>query len=240
MAEIAKDVGIGIASGLGQEGIKLAAQRMFLRYANSKDPVIYFGLWCNFREMPFYDNARDALNEVVSNLERSGSSLVQGKNTFDYDISWRMLEGCEIPHEQWEYDAVIDEETNDFEEASSECVSGFVFWLWPCSLGERKSIIVSAYHILSQIDLKVQGNKQLPKMKTTSFAFVRANKETCLKIHSRLNSKINGNDETKGFLGTVDEAPLSENMMLLTVPLREFVVAKALADSFSIWGSIKK
>jgi hypothetical protein len=90
------------------------------------------------------------------------------------------------------------------------------------------------------IDRKVQGNKQLPVMRIASYAFIRANKETCLKIQSRLIKKINGNDETRGFLGTVDEAPLSEKMMMLTIPLHEFVVAKALADSFSIWWSIKK
>lgn len=57
---------------------------------------------------------------------------------------------------------------------------------------------------------------------------------------SRFSKKINGKTETKGLLGTIDVASLSENAMLLTIPLREVIIAESLADSFSIWGTLKK
>jgi hypothetical protein len=105
--------------------------------------------------MPLYDVASAELNETLKDFNGSGPSLIQGKNTFDYDISWKTLEGCEIPEEQWEYDAVLEEEVSDFEEEPAECVLGFTLWLLPRSLGERKDMIISAYHVLNQIERKI-------------------------------------------------------------------------------------
>jgi hypothetical protein len=235
--KVATEIGIGIASGMAQEGIKLAAKRMFRQNVDSKNPILYFGLWCEFGDMPLYDNARDTLMEVLGNLEKNGMHVVHSKNTFDYDISWKTIEACETPEEPWEYDAIMNEEEKELGDMPSECVLGFAFWLWPISQGDRKDMIISAYHLLTYIK---QVQEKIPVMKSNSFAFIRANNETCLKIHSRLNKKMNENKETKGFLGTVDLQPLSKSMTLLTVPLHELVTAQALSDSFSWWGSIRK
>jgi hypothetical protein len=245
MEKIALDIGVGLVSGLGQDGTKLAAKRLLEHNVDSKDPVLYFGLWVNFRDNnPPQDDIRLVLNESLGEFSRNGNGkhLTHNNNIFDFDVTWKTLEGCEFPAEQpsWDSDALVDEETDMLDELPSECVIGFAIWLWPRSLSDRKELIMSAYHILKVINCKLQENSSTPKMKSSIFSFVRANNQLSLQIHNRLTKRVNGNKETKGFIGTIDIAPLSNDIVLLTIPLREIVVAEALADSFSFWGAIKK
>lgn len=241
MEKIALDIGVGLATGLAQDGTKLAARKMLTQDAKSKDPILYFGLWVNFREAkPSFDETRAALNDALHAISRNGTSLTQDSNTFDHDITWKTVEGCEYPiDQQWENDALLEQEQDFFSDLPPECVSGFALWLWPSSLSKRKGLIISAYRMLKLINGKLQEDRRVPKMKCSTFAFIRANSELCLKIHSRLSKRINGNDETKGLLGTIDIASVSSDTILLTVPLKELIVAEALADSFSPWGLLK-
>ena len=55
--------------------------------------------------------------------------LTEDKQSFDYDISWDIFEGCDFPDFSWEQDAVIEED-NECEEdidtsLASHCVSGY-------------------------------------------------------------------------------------------------------------------
>ena len=244
MEKLALDVGTGILTGLGQDGVKLAARKMFTK-SNPKDPVIYFGFWCSFidEHKPTYDNARDALSEAFNSLSRKGNSLAEGKNSFDFDVTWKTLEDCGIPsNEPWENDALLKENDENIleDDSSPECALGFAIWLWPSSLSKRKDLMMSAFRAFRKINSKLQDDRRMPKMKNNSFAFIRANTELCLKIHSRLHKKFNVDDDSKMLLGRVDIAPLADDIMIMTVPLRDITVAESLADSFSIWGTFKR
>jgi hypothetical protein len=232
---VLEKVGVEIGTSLAKEGAKIISRQAFMQNISTKDPIIYFGLWCNFRESkPKFDDARSALSDALSTISES-------KNTFDKDITWKTFDGYDVSIDQsWENDALVDPTDTNFEDATMECVLGFVLWLYHSSLSNRRDTIVSAYRIFRKINEKLELDGRVPKMKTTSFAFIKANNELCLKIHSRLLKKINGNSETKGLVGTIDLAPLSETMMVMTVPIKEVIVAESLADSFSFWGKWKK
>jgi len=231
-------IGMGIASSLvvdiGKEGVKEATKRIFSKGADFKEPVINFGLFCNFKEMPSYDIAVSELNEIIRKMKPMGKKLKQGKQSFEYDISWDIFEGCEAPDFSWEQDAIIEEENDcdkDIYVPIASSVSGFTLWLTPLSLGNRREMMISAYHILNKIKLEIQENRLFSIMKNRKFVFIGADVETCKRIHSKLQKKMT----KQKLVGNPISQSLTNKTIMLVVPLREQLTAIAVSDSFKKW-----
>lgn len=233
---VLEGVGAEIAKELTKEGVKEVTKRLLAKGADFKEPVIYFGLFCNFKEMPSYDVASSILNEIIRSMNPKGRKLIEEKQSFNYDVSWDIFEGCDLPDFSWEQDAVIEEETECEEDVvislASSCVSGFTFWLIPLPFEKRKDMIVSAYHLLDKINHEIQENRFLSIMKNRIFVFIGTDIETSKGLYSRLLKKMT---EQKIASGNPILQSLTDKAMMLVVPLREQLTAIAVAESFKKW-----
>lgn len=225
---------VGLASELGTEGVKAATKKFLSQSPDFKEPVINFGLFSNFKDILSYDTVLRELNEIIRLMKPRGRKLEFEKHKFEYDVSFDIIEGCEVPELPWEYDALVEPDSfqDSFDDSIAACcISGFIFWLSPLSLGDKKEMMISAYHLLKIIDLKLQESMQLPIMKLRSFIFIGADEETCLRIRSKLSKKM----AEEKLLGNISLESLTDKSMLLVVPLREMLTVIALANSFKRW-----
>jgi len=227
-------IGSAVAQGLSVEAGKMVVKKVLSSLpTRSKEPVIFFGLFCNFREMPSYDSASSVLNEIILIMHPRGQQLSLDKQTFEYEITWDYVEGCEIPYSSWENDVLMNQdekqESIDWSMVSN-CLSGFILWLSPISLGDKKELMISAYRILDEISRKIQSKFNISKI--NKFIFLILSREENLRVQSRLIKKM----EKMKLPGTVDVASISADRMLLTVPLHEMLTAMVFVDSFKLWG----
>jgi hypothetical protein len=235
---ILEGIGTKIATDLTVAGAKEVTKRLLSKGADFKEPVIYFGLFCNFKEMPSYDVAKSELTEIILQMNPKGRKLIEDKQSFDYDITWDIFEGCDFPDFSWEQDAVVEEDNECEEEIdtslASNCVSGFTFWLAPLPFENRKNMIISAYHILDEINHKIQENLYLSISKNRIFVFIGTDTDTSKGIYSKLLKKM----KEQKLAGNPVLQSLTDKAMMLVVPLREQLTAISVAESFKRWGVI--
>ena len=234
----AKAVGEAVlAEGMKEAG-KAALKQLLTKFDKEKDPVVFFSLFCSFKELPSYDIASSQLNTILESTSLKGQYFAIDKHTFKYWLSWDEFEGCEVPEDSWELDtyAVDEEDKEDIDwSLASTCVSDFTLWVYPLSQTTNKeSMTVSAYRVLAEIRRKVLENQRLNIRKVGIFAFIRADNSMCSRIENKLNKKMT--EQKLG--GKVYVEPVSNTRSLLTIPMRETMYALALADSFKRWGVI--
>jgi hypothetical protein len=235
-------MGLGLAAALGAEVAKEASKaatkeiikQILLSRVGEKDPVIFFGLFCDFKRLTSFDVTNMEVNAVLERYKPKNQEICFEKQTFKYAVSWQEFKDEELSNPSWEYDALAnnneDEDTNLT--IPTESSSGFVLWLVPLSQGNRKETIVSAYIILDDLNRRLLENVRLSIRKITSFGFLRADRKTCLKVDDRLRKKM----KKERLVGNTLVESIPNERMLLTVPLRELLTAKAFADSFKLWG----
>lgn len=132
--------GAKVGEGLLAEGMKqagmVALKQLFSKFDTEKDPVIFFSLFCSFKELPSFDIASSQLNMIMEKTSIKSQEFVAGKHTYRYGLSWDELEGCEVPNTSWEPDTYAfhqeDRESIDWSVAAT-CVSGFSLWIFPVS-----------------------------------------------------------------------------------------------------------
>ena len=124
------------------------------------------------------------------------------------------------------------DQRNELLPNASESSSGFILWLVPLSEGNRKETAVSAYLILDDINKRLLENMRLSVRRITSFAYLRGDRKTCLKVDDRLRKRMKKERLTGNTL--IESIP--NDLMLLSVPLREQLTAQAFADSFKLLG----
>ena len=235
-------MGLGLAAALGAEiakevskaATKEVIKQILLSRAGEKDPVIFFGLFCDFKRLTSYEITTTEVNTILERYKPKNQEICYEKQTFKYTVSWQEFRDEELSTPSWEYDALENRDEDDKPNLAipAESSSGFVFWLVPLSQGNRKETIVSAYIILDNLNRRLLENVRLSIRKITSFGFLRADRKTCLKIDDRLRKKMKKERLTGNTL--VESIP--DDRMLLTVPLREMLTARAFADSFKRWG----
>jgi hypothetical protein len=223
--ELAKEASGAVA----KEGIK----QLLANRKNEKDPFIFFGLFCDFKRLTSLEVVNLVLNDVLARYQPRNHEINFEKQTFRFDFAWQEFTDEDSSAFDWDSDALADEEQSEIESLPnlSESSSGFILWLVPLSQGSRKEITVSAYLILDAINRRLLENTRLNVRKITSFAYLQADRKTCLKVDDRLRKRMKKERLTGNTL--VEATP--NNMMLLTVPLREQLMAQVFADSFKLW-----
>ena len=232
----AKAAGASAGEEAIKEAGKSAVKYAFAAKGPEKDPVVFFGLFCSFKELPSFDTANSQLGSILSRLDIKGQEIEANKQTFRISTSWEEFEGCEVPEDAWELDTYQpinkeDEENIDWSLASM-CVEQLTVWLAPLSQSKKEEIIGSAYGILDDIRRKLYDTSNLTIKKISIFGFIRTDQSTCIKIEKKFEKKLKANELT----GNVYIESIPEHKKLMTVPIREKLYALALADSFKRWG----
>lgn len=225
-SELAKEASKAVA----KESIK----QLLANRKNEKDPVIFFGLFCDFKRLTSFEVVNSELNKVLARYQSRNHEITFDRQTYKFDFSWQEFTDEDESNPSRDIDALQDPEQyeNELLPNPSDSASGFILWLVPLSQGNRKETTVSAYLILDEISRRLLENIRLSVRRITSFAYLQAERKTCLKIDNRLRKRMKKERLTDNTL--VESIP--ENMMLLTVPLREQLTAQAFADSFKLWG----
>jgi hypothetical protein len=233
---------IGLAAALGTELAKEASKaaakesikHILANRGNEKDPVIFFGLFCDFKRLTSFETVNSELDDVLARYQPKNHELTFDKQTFKYDFSWQEFTDEDSTDPSWDFDALQDKEQFEREILSnpSKSASGFILWLVPLSQGDRKETSVSAYLVLDEINRRLLENIRLSVRRITSFAFLQAERKMCLKVDDRLRKRMKRERLTGNTL--IESIP--RDLMLLTVPLREQLTAQAFADSFKLLG----
>jgi hypothetical protein len=232
----AKIIGSAVLDEGTKEATKSALKQLLTKFDKENDPVIFFGLFCTFKELPSFDVASSQINTIWESTSLKAPEFVFDKYTFNSALSWDELEGCEIPDDDWELDtyATVQENPEDLDySAASTCISGFTIWVYPVSQSNNKEgIIDSAYRVLAEIKRKLLDNRRLIIRKAEIFGFVRADESMCLRVEKKLTKKM----REQKLDGNVYVETVPNQRHLLTVPLRERMYALAFGEAFKRWG----
>lgn len=225
------EIGVAFAKGAATKAGEMALEGT-INHLFSKDDkfIVFFGLFCDFREMPSYDEAGAEFNHVLSKTDASGLRITKDGHSFTYVTHWDSMDGCELPESRWEYDALIEsaEDEEDVEESIiSQCVSGLIIWLVPMSQGNTKEMMLSAYRCLESLEQGLREDTKLLVSKSRVFAFVRSDESTISGIGRRLRKKMNKSK----LEGAIDSSSLAAGQALMTVPLKDSLTVISLADS---------
>jgi hypothetical protein len=82
----AKVVGEAILSEAAKEGGKAALKQLLARFDKEKDPVVFFGLFCSFKELPGFDIVSSQLNTILESTSLKSQEFMLGKHTFKYRL----------------------------------------------------------------------------------------------------------------------------------------------------------
>lgn len=236
LAELAAALGKSVLEEGGKEAGKAALRQLISKFDREKEPILFFSLFCRFKELPSFDLVSSEVNTILENTPLKGQEFELDKHTFRYWLSWDEFEGCEVPEDSWELDTyanpIEDKESLDWS-LVSKCISDFTLWVFPLSYGNNKeSTIVSVYRILARIKSELLDNQRLDIGKIAIFSYVRADTSMCSRIQKKLNDKL----KEQKLEGNVYVETIANDRSLLTVSLQEQVYATALADSFKRWG----
>ena len=92
---------LGLAAALGSElakeaskaAVKESIKQLLANRKNEKDPVIFFGLFCDFKRLTSFEVVNSELNSVLARYQPRNHEITFDKQTYKYDFSWQEFIG---------------------------------------------------------------------------------------------------------------------------------------------------
>ena len=88
---------LGLAAALGSELAKEASKavaketikRLLANRKSEKDPVVFFGLFCDFKRLTSFEVVNSELNKVLARYQPRKHEITYDKQTYKFDFSWQ-------------------------------------------------------------------------------------------------------------------------------------------------------